>query len=78
MKARTTDSLMKTMMLLAVADSDTPATSRVVTAPMIRAAGRLTTPAAITWPAASVMGVPGAAVRAGGMTMCMSCSRLTK
>ena len=50
-----------------------------MTAAMMTMAGRLTTPtpASITrqvrWTA-----LPGAAVSAGGMTMCMSCSRLTK
>src|SRR5471030_2800725 len=69
MKAMTTASLIATMMLLTVADSETPTTSRVVTAAMTRTAGRFMTPVAITTPALSLTRTPGAAVRAGGMMM---------
>ncbi len=78
MKAITTVSLMNTTMLLTVADSDTPTTSSEVTARMATMAGRFITPVAITAPAASLTGTPGAAVSAGGMTMCMSRRRLAK
>ena len=48
MKAMTTVSLIATMMLLTVANSETPRMSKAVTAAMIRMAGRLITPVATT------------------------------
>ncbi len=79
MKAMTTVSLMATTMLLTVADSDTPITSRVVTAAITQIAGRFMTPVATTAPCASRTSTPGAAVSAGGIMIPMlSCSRLVK
>src|SRR5665213_2006637 len=78
MKAMTTVSLMATMMLLAVADSETPTVSRVVTAAITTMAGRFKIPVATTTPAWFLTSSPGAAVKAGGIAMCRSCIRLTK
>ena len=78
MKAMTTVSLMATMMLLTVADSETPTTSRAVTQPTMKTAGRLTIPVAMTTPAALVTGTPQAAVSAAGIWIPrLSPSRLT-
>ena len=76
MKAITTASLTTTMMLLAVADSWIPTTSNAVTAPIAHMAGTFATP----WPTISppcITATPGAAVSSGGISMPMSCSRLT-
>ena len=78
MKAITTASLMNTMTLLTVADSETPITNRQDTARMPITAGKFSTPWAITTPAAFLTATPGAAVSSGGMTMPMSCRRLTR
>src|ERR1700677_3082987 len=78
MKASTTDTLMTTMMLLTVADSETPRTKTKVTRPTITIAGRLITPVAITWPAPSMTGTPGAAVSTEGTMIPMLRNRLTQ
>src|SRR6266851_3038660 len=62
MKAMTTVSFMATTMLLTVADSETPSTSRPVTATIAQIAGRFTTPMAVMAPLAAMTGTPGAAV----------------
>ncbi len=76
MKLTTTTSLMTTMTLFSRADSLVPNTSKVVSAAMIRAAGRLTMPVT-ELPSASLTTVPGAEASAGGMTMPIFCRMLT-
>ena len=78
MKAITTATLITTTMLLTVVDSDTPLTNRPVTARRATMAGRFMIPVAITAPEASLTATPGAAVNAGGITIPMSFSRLTR
>src|SRR6185503_3060456 len=77
MNATTTVTLIATTMLLTNADSDTPSTSRPVTAAVEITAGRFTTPVPTTVPETkSVTGVPQAPRRAMGTSSPKSCKKL--